>query len=258
LDALGYADSYVAKLSYPYIRSNNENLETYLTTSYNKMNDEIRATSTKLEKNTAVAKLGLDYSKDSLLFNKYVQIKVSPSLSVGRVNFKDATDKQNDENGAKTNGQFSKVNLDLEGNIALSEKLRLENSLQLQYALGNKNLDGSEDMSIGGINGVKLYPDGEESAENGYILSTELIYALPSFKNLNSQIGVFYDNARVYMSKNTTNEKPRTLQDVGISYYVSHKEFFINSYLAYKVGGADVTSENKYNSKFMLQAGWVF
>lgn len=258
LDALGYANSVVGKLSYPYILSNTQKLETYFTASYNEMKDEIQATSTTLAKETVVAKLGLDYLKDSLLFDKYTQIKVSPSLSLGRVSFQEEADKQNDENGANTNGRFSKVNLDLEGNIAFNEKLRLENSLQLQYALGDKNLDGSEDLSTGGTNGVKLYPSGEESAENGYIFSTELIYALPSFKNLNSQVGVFYDNARVYMSKDTTNDKSRTLQDIGLSYYGSYDDFFLNSYLAYKVGGAKVTSEDEYKSRFMVQAGWVF
>lgn len=258
LDALGYADSVVAKLSYPYLKSNNENLEAYLKTSYNKMNDEIQLTATQIEKNILTATLGLDYTKDHILLDKYSKSAVDIYLTMGQLNFKDNADKQADEQGANTNGNFSKININLENTLAFFEKLQWKNSLRLQYALGNKNLDGSEDMSVGGINGVKLYPDSEESAENGYIFSTELLYSLPQWNNLNSQIGIFYDNGRVYMSKNTTNEKSRTLQDIGFSYSAFYKEFFLKSHLAYKIGGADITSVDDYSSRFMFQAGWVF
>ncbi len=54
-----------------------------------------------------------------------------------------------------------------------------------------KNLDGSEDFSLGGAYGIKVYPDGELSAENGYLFSTELKYKLPAFNELSSQVGVF-------------------------------------------------------------------
>lgn len=258
LNALGYADSIIAKVSYPYIRSNNENLEAYLTTSYNKMSDEIQSTSTKIEKNTLTAKVGLEYLKDTVIYDKYTQIKITPSLTVGRLNFKNDVDKQSDENGANTNGTFSKTNLDIESDTVLKEKFRWKNALQLQYALGKKNLDGSEDMSIGGINGVRLYPDGEESAENGYIFNTELIYSLPGYKEFNSQIGAFYDVGRVYVSRNTTNEDSRALQDVGISYYATYKSFFLNAYLACRINNVHITSEDDYYSRFMFQGGITF
>ncbi|MGB5793267.1 ShlB/FhaC/HecB family hemolysin secretion/activation protein, partial [Poseidonibacter sp.] len=135
--------------------------------------------------------------------------------------------------------------------------LKWENSLQMQYALGNKNLDGSQDLSIGGINGVKYYPDGEESAENGYILSTELLYALPNFKDLNSSVSVFYDVGRTFMSRNITNEKSKTLQSIGIGYYGSYKDMFVNTHLAHNIAH-DVTAENNYSNRFLVQAGWVF
>ncbi|WP_421715477.1 ShlB/FhaC/HecB family hemolysin secretion/activation protein [Arcobacter arenosus] len=258
LDALGHADSFVALFTYPIIRSNSETLNTYLRTSYNKMNDKIQAISSDIEKNTLVAKIGLDYLKNHLIYDKYSQTKIDVSLSLGRLKFKYAVDKADDEAGANTNGSFSKINIELENNTLINDKINWKNKIQLQYALGNKNLDGSEDLSLGGINGVKFYPSGEESAENGYIYTTELTYTLPSFNNLNSKIGMFYDVGRVSMSRDITNEKNRTLQDAGISYSGYYKDFFVNSYLAYKIGGAEVTSRDDYDSRFMFQAGWVF
>ncbi|RXJ78462.1 hemin-binding protein [Arcobacter sp. F155] len=258
LDALGDSDSFSANISYPYLLSPQEILNTYLQTSYNKMSDEMRAVDSELKKSTLVAKLGIDYMKRSLIFGKYSESKIDTSISYGRLKFKEEQDRLSDQDSANTNGDFSKLNIDLENTLILSEKFTWKNKLQLQYALGDKNLDGSEDMSLGGINGVKLYPSGEESAENGYIYTTELTYNLPSSSGINSKIGLFYDNARVYMSKNITNEKSRTLQDIGLSYYGRYEDFFINSHLAYKVGAADISSENDYNSRFMFQLGYIF
>jgi len=258
LDALGSADSFVALFTYPVIRSNGENLNTYLRTSYNKMNDEIRASSSEVEKNTLVSKVGLDYLKNHLIYDKYSQTKIDASLSFGKLNFQNSIDKTDDKAGANTNGNFSKINIELENNTMLTDTINWKNKLQLQYALGDKNLDGSEDLSLGGANGVKLYPDGEESAENGYIYNTEVTYTLPSYVGINSKIGLFYDIGKVKMSKDITNEKSRTLQDIGLSYYASYKDFFLNTHLAQKVGAARVTSNNDYDTRFMFQAGFTF
>ena len=258
LDALGNADSFVALFTYPIIRSNSENLNTYLRTSYNKMKDEIRTTLSNIKKNTVVSKVGIDYLKNHLIFNKYSQTKIDTSLSFGRLEFKNAVDKSDDKKGANTNGNFSKINIDLENNTMLTDTINWKNKLQLQYALGDKNLDGSEDLSVGGVNGVKLYPSGEESAENGYIYTTEATYTLPSYVEINSKIGLFYDIGKVKMSKDITNEKSRTLQDIGLSYYASYKDFFLNTYLAHKVGAARVTSNNDYDTRFMFQSGFTF
>jgi len=258
LDALGNADSFVALFTYPIIRSNSENLNTYLRTSYNKMKDEIRTTLSNIKKNTVVSKVGIDYLKNHLIFNKYSQTKIDTSLSFGRLEFKNAVDKSDDKKGANTNGNFSKINIDLENNTMLTDTINWKNKLQLQYALRDKNLDGSEDLSVGGVNGVKLYPSGEESAENGYIYTTEATYTLPSYVEINSKIGLFYDIGKVKMSKDITNEKSRTLQDIGLSYYASYKDFFLNTYLAHKVGAARVTSNNDYDTRFMFQSGFTF
>ena len=258
LDALGSSNSIITKLSYPLVRSNNQNLETYFKTSYNNMEDKINSTSTTLGKDTIVALIGLDYTKDSIVFNKYLQSNINFYLTGGRLSFDTQEDTQNDENGANTNGNFSKVNLEVNQNLNINKYFTWKNSLQLQYALGNKNLDGSQDLSIGGINGVKLYPQGEQSAENGYIFNTELFYNLPNFKGLNSKISIFYDIAKVKMSKKISNEPSKTYQDIGLGYYAYFKDFFINAHLAYKLGNSNIESEESYNSKFMFQAGWVF
>ncbi|MFA7571773.1 MAG: ShlB/FhaC/HecB family hemolysin secretion/activation protein [Sulfurimonadaceae bacterium] len=257
LDAVGSSDSIAAKVSYPIIRTRLENLNSYAQISYNKMKDEIQSANSMVKKDTYVAVAGLDYTKDELLFSKNSQTRAGLSLSAGRLSFEDVADKQNDKAGANTQGQFSKLNLELGKDIELLPTLKWENSFQAQYAFGNKNLDGSQDLSLGGINGVKFYPDGEQSAENGYIFNTELLYTLPSFQALNSTVSVFYDIGRVSMSDNFSNEEFRTLQDFGVGYYGSFKDFFLNAHLAYNIAH-DVESQDDYGNRVMIQGGWVF
>ena len=254
LDAVGKSDSLAARVTYPILKTRVENLDSYVEVSYNKMKDEIDS---KVKKDSYTATTGLDYTKDSLVFNKNSQTRAGVSITFGRLSFNDKDDKESDKKGANTQGQFSKINIELGKDLDIFDSLKWSNSLQMQYALGNKNLDGSQDLSLGGINGVKFYQDGEESAENGYIYSTEFIYTLPIIAGIDNKISLFYDIGRVYMSRNFTQEKSRTLQDVGVGYKVSYRNFFANSYLAYNIGN-EVTSQKNYNSRAMLQVGYVF
>lgn len=256
-DAVGQSDSLTARVTYPILKTRVENLDSYVEVSYNKMKDERKLDDSKVKKDSYTATTGLDYTKDSLVFNKNSQTRAGVSITFGRLSFNDKDDKEYDKNGANTQGQFSKINIELGKDIDIFDSLKWSNSLQMQYALGNKNLDGSQDLSLGGINGVKFYQDGEESAENGYIYSTEFIYTLPIIAGIDNKISLFYDIGRVYMSKNFTQEKSRTLQDVGVGYKVSYRNFFANSYLAYNIGN-EVTSQKNYNSRAMFQVGYIF
>lgn len=257
LDAIGDSDSVSLGISYPIIRTRLETLKVYFETSYSKMSDEIQATNSKIGKETLVATAGMDYTKDWVLFDKNSQSRVGFSVTTGELGFDDSVDRQNDEAGADTNGNFTKINIELGQDFQLMPSLRFENTLQMQYALDDKNLDGSQDLSIGGINGVKFYPSGEESAENGFIFNSELIYALPAFKGLNSSISFFYDVGRVYVSNNFSGTNSKTFQDFGLGYYGSYKDTFINAHLAHNIAH-DVTSQDNYSSRFMVQAGWMF
>ncbi|XOB62168.1 ShlB/FhaC/HecB family hemolysin secretion/activation protein [Campylobacterota bacterium DY0563] len=258
LDAVGESESLSAIITYPLIASNSDTLNSYFKTSYNKMTDEIQSTFSNIEKSSLTATFGLDYSNKMLLFEKYTSFELDTFFTIGNLKFENAQEKLNDEMGANTNRKFTKINIELQQNTLLTDKLNWKNKISFQHAFGNKNLDGSEDLSIGGVNGVKLYPSGEESAENGYVFNSELIYSLPSFRNINSSVGIFYDLARVYMSRDITNEENRTFQDAGFSYSLNYDKFFINSYLAYRVGSTDIESEKDRDSKFMVQIGFVF
>lgn len=258
LDAKGNSKTLDATLSYPIVRTRLENLYASLNIAHKELKDEVQSTNDTTKKDADVITLGLSYDKNYLAFGLDSQSLVQIGLTHGNLSFDDNTKRTADENGANTNGNYSKVTLDLEHTIAFTPIISLESSLQMQYALGNKNLDGSEDLSIGGANGVKVYPDGELSAENGYVFSTELKYRLPNINELSNTIGVFYDKGRVFMANNNVGFESKSLQDVGVGYYASYKDFFGKLQVAWTANSQAVSSEPTANSRILFQGGWSF
>ncbi|WP_428024616.1 ShlB/FhaC/HecB family hemolysin secretion/activation protein [Arcobacter sp.] len=258
LDAKGDSKTIEAKFTYPIIRTRVENLYTNFSLLSKDMKDEVSSTSDITKKDTKSLKIGFDYEKNYLAFNKNTNSKISFNYTYGRLNFDDSAKEVSDKNGANTQGNYSKINLDLEHNTALTKEFTLESSLKMQYVLANKNLDGSEDFSIGGAYGVKVYPDGELSAENGYLFSTELKYKLPTWNALNSSLGVFYDRGKAFMANNTVGFESKSLQDIGIGYYGSYKDFFGQVQVAWTANSDAVSSEPTSNSRILFQGGWSF
>lgn len=260
LDATGYSKDFNLNLSYPIIRQRDESLYANFNFDNKRIKDEIRSTDFSSQKQINVVSLGLDYTYTSLLNNLPSTTNLVATLTYGNLSFKHSADLENDMVGANTNGTYKKINIEASKTVGITNKLSLEGKLKYQHSFSNKNLDGSEDLSIGGSQGVKVYPTSEVSAENGYVATLEAKYVLPRIgSDYAHTVGVFYDRARAYMAddKNIISED-RSIQDTGISYYVTYKDFFLNSYAAWKVNSSDITSEPDYGSKILVQAGWVF
>ena len=259
LDAVGTSKTLDATITYPIKRTRLENLNLSLNIANKDLKDEVRSTSTITKKDTQSLNIGLAYDKNYLAYGKNTQSQINLNLTYGKLNFDNVADKIADEAGANTNGTYSKVNLELSNTIALTNKFTFDSSLKMQYALGNKNLDGSEDFTIGGSNGVKLYPDGELSAENGYLLNLEAKYRLPNLNKLSNTVGVFYDRGRAFMGDNSQGTfEAKSLQDVGVGYYASYDNFFGKLQVAWNSNSKDVTSEENRNSRVLFQGGLSF
>lgn len=103
---------------------------------------------------------------------------------------------QSDELG--TEGSFSKVEYSLSRLQSLGERpVTLYTELRGQWA--QDNLDSSQRFQPGGSSGVRAYPGGEASADEGHLLRAELRYQLPEdFIDLGSvRLSAFYDTAWV-------------------------------------------------------------
>lgn len=258
LDAKGRSDNISLELKYPLILSKTTEAYTSLIFSYKDMEDEMETFDTLIDKDTMSVKAEASYKKKYRLFGFNYSTKVKAGVKVGRLDFDEAEAEEADEAGADTAGTYSKLTASVENKIYFTKKLSLNTNLELQQALGNKNLDGSEDISLGGVYGVKVYPSGEESAENGYILNAELIYRLPEMGKLITMVSVFGDHAYAKPQYDFADEDGRSLSDVGIGGYAYYKTFFAKVYYAHGIGAAKIESEPEYNNKFLLQAGMTF
>jgi hemolysin activation/secretion protein len=54
--------------------------------------------------------------------------------------------------------------------------------------VASKNLDSSEQISLGGPNAIRAYPVGESSADEGWIFNGEVRYGLPNFNVVPGQV----------------------------------------------------------------------
>jgi len=111
---------------------------------------------------------------------------------------------------------------------------------------------------LGGAYGVRAFPDGEHSAENGYILGAELFYSLPEYEGMSHKASIFADSGYARMQNNNGSSESRQLSDIGIGYQVFYKEFFAKAQVARVIGGEKVTSETEHATKLLLQIGWVY
>jgi hemolysin activation/secretion protein len=117
----------------------------------------------------------------------------SLQLSHGNVNLEGSPSLQTDQTGVKTGGEFNKVRVA----ATWSEPITPQTSAFISYTgqLADKNLDSSEKMQLGGMNGVRAYPTGEGSGADGQLLQFELRHNLESGINLTG----FYDWGQIWL-----------------------------------------------------------
>ncbi len=259
LNADGRSKSLEFKVSYPIVKTRLESLilsSTYANKSLKDYQDDVITANKSIDS----INISLDYLKTLKLLEKDSELRAGFTFTMGHLDFKDSTSKANDKAGDNTQGHYDKINGYVGLNLLIDPLYSVNTTLKFQKALGNKNLDGSEDMSLGGAYGIKAFPDSESSAENGLMLNLEVTRRLPVYNNIYHEAGIFYDIGKVSMqddSNNTTFER-RSLQDVGISYSAYYKDFFLNTKLARVVGGNSVTSEKENISRLLFQLGWRF
>jgi hemolysin activation/secretion protein len=122
--------------------------------------------------------------------------------------------------GYHTQGQFQKFNYDYQRMQSLGQNTSL--SLGISGQLASKNLASAEKFSLGGPKGVRAYPVGEASADEGVLLKAELNQDISQafFRESNSIISGFIEggSARIHHKPLTidTNNN-RTLSAYGLS-----------------------------------------
>ena len=120
----------------------------------------------------------------------------SLQLSHGNINLDGSLSQQTDKNTVRTEGEFNKLRL----NGTWQQAITTSTSTIVSYTgqLSDKNLDSSEKMQLGGMNGVRAYPTGEGSGSDGQMVQFELRHQLENGINM----AAFYDWGQVYLQHN--------------------------------------------------------
>ena len=159
---------------------------------------------------------------------------------------------------ARTNGSYGKLV------YSASRLQRLGNSWSLNAAvngqLASKNLDPSEKFVLGGMDGVRGYPQGEAFGDEGYLASLEARYLLGRLSShVPGQMHLlgFVDAGRVTINKEPwyagPNERNLSAAGVGATWN-DPGNFALRLYYARKLGNEPAMSAPDKSGRFWIQA----
>jgi hemolysin activation/secretion protein len=226
----GKAENANLNLKYPIYRSSAESLLTNF--NYDKKYlYNATAGVVQSDKELDNYTLGFTYQKiDQFFGGGYTQANIN--FTRGDLDLSKVADSLSvDQGGNKTNGSFNKQNIQLNRIQQLPDKFTLNFAADAQFA--SKNLDTSEKMSLGGPSGIRAYPTGEASGDEGYKYSLDLRYSLGNLPFVGDITpSIFYDHGRIKQFKNTT---------------VANNEYSLSGYGL----GLEAVNSNNFSLKFI-------
>ena len=176
LNSNGRADTLSTGLSYPLVRSRNASIWAGLTFEYLLMNDKANGATTR----DRTIPVGNGSLTGSFLdgFGGGGMTNVNLTLYGGSLDLSGHSDSQAaDDLGPKTSGGFFRATYSLGRLQRITDQLALSVSARGQFAGGN--LDSSQKFILGGPTGVRAYPSGEASGDEGHAFTAELRLDLP-------------------------------------------------------------------------------
>jgi len=195
LDARGKGQTATLNAQYPFIRSRAVNL--YGTASYDiktYFNSTIAGTSS--DKKADAVGLGINGDSSDSAGNGGLN-SFGVTYSTGRLDLDPWTpDRLTDAASANSHGSYGKTTFYLTRLQRIGETTSLYAGFSGQIA--SKNLDSSEKLSLGGPLGVRSYPAGEATGDEGLLLNLELRFDLQPAVQLVS----FIDHGRIRLHKN--------------------------------------------------------
>jgi len=239
--------------SYPLIRSRNSNLYAGLAYDDKTFQDKMDSTSSVTDKKAHVLMASLyGDQRDNFGGTAY-----SLTWSAGELDLQTPVVRAIDAATAQTNGHFNKLGFRVSRLQRVTDSISLSAAINGQFA--SKNLDVSEKMELGGMYGVRAYPEGEAYADEGYLLNLEARYLLPKFSD--QQLGQvhligFVDTGTVTINKNpwTAGSNRRTLSGAGVGINWSEtNNFVVRAYYAFKLGNEEATSAPDKSGRFWIQ-----
>ncbi|WP_337058656.1 ShlB/FhaC/HecB family hemolysin secretion/activation protein [Pseudomonas sp. USHLN015] len=248
LDAHGKASIGSVYALQPLLRSRQARLDGQLSYEHKRLEDQVDATDTTLDKTLDVWSLGLSGShQDGLLGGGAMQY--GASIVAGNLEL-DAASAALDDSGLDTRGHYAKLAFQLTRLQRLTDRLSLQVRASGQRAA--KNLDSSEKLSLGGAYAVRAYPQGEASADDAWLANLELRYApAPAW-----QLFGFYDAGGGRISHRPvagTADNRRTLSGAGLGVNLAlPASINLQAFAAWRTG-SEPTSDDDRSPRLWLQ-----
>lgn len=182
----------------------------------------------------------------------------SLGLSAGELDIQTPAARQHDAATARSHGHFNKLAFSAARLQRVTDAVSLFAGISGQVA--SKNLDPSEKMTLGGMNGVRAFPQGEAPGDQGYLINLEARLLLPRFSE--QQTGQvlllgFVDHGSVRTNKNpwTTGPNERYLSAAGVGLvWADPNKFLVRAYYARKLGNERALSAPDKSGRFWIQA----
>lgn len=241
LDAHGMARISSVYLLHPLIRSRQTNLNLQVNVDHKELSDDIDLTATstsKMSNSLTVALSG--YRSDGVMGGGVTQ--ASASVTTGTLRL-DAQTAALDALGSKTQGHYLKSNFQLGRLQRLATQWTLLAQLNAQYAADN--LTSTEKMSLGGVYGVRAYPQGEAPADDAWLVNLELRYDfVPQWQAL-----LFYDAAQGRLNHHpgaADGDNHRSLSGLGTGLrWTGPQGLSLQASVAWRTGAAPVSDKDK-------------
>lgn len=222
LKAEGQSHTANAGISYPLLRSRTTNVTTAFNYEFKNLTDSSNTVDIR-DKNLHSGTFTVSGDRyDTFLGGGYT------SWNAG-VTTGDMHEKIADIAITNTEGSYTRFNLGLSRLQRLAERISMNLSWSSQLALDN--LDSSEKFNLGGPYGVRAYPVGEASGDEGHLVNIDLRYDLPLPATIGTfQLNGFYDAGHITLHKHlwanavatATNENSYWLQGAGIGLNYSY------------------------------------
>ena len=252
LDATGHANVAEWNMSYPIVRSVGANVFAQVSAEHRDIVDQVGATGANTAKRARHFSANLLFSgRDALGAGADTQASVR--LGTGTVDITSADAAAIDALGAQTAGRYSTLNLDLQRNQRLGGSLGT--LLTLRGQMSSRNLDSYQKFVLGGASGLRAYPSGEASGDQGWSASTELYYVVHTM----FVPSVFYDVGSVQINKHPfmSGSHHRTLHGLGIGVRGNARAFDWSATVAWR-GGALAQAEPDRGVRIWIRVGWAF
>ena len=257
LDAHGTADVLSLFGAYPLIRSRDTSLYFGLSAEDRTFEDRIDLVPIATDRDARVLTPSL-YGSHQDGFGGGGLTTFVLSYSAGSLDIRTPAALAEDAATARTDGSYGKLWFNVTRQQRVTDVLSLRGSFTSQLA--SKNLDQSEKLVLGGMDGVRAYPQGEGFGDEGYLANVEAHLLLAGLsERVPGDVHVlgFVDAGHITVDKDPwfAGDNHRNLSGAGIgATWGDPGNFAVRAYYAVKLGDEDAISAPDKSGRFWIQA----